>query len=735
MIKNFMSALAAEHIKKRGTGLYVVAAIVGAFLPIARLLIKIFVEKNERFGALPINYFQGYVNDCLTFFAAFFFPLVIIISVSRITQLDHKNGGWQLMETQPLHKFSIYFSKFLVVLTTNAIAIFSLLAVSMICASLGLFMEDTSKLDTSIPILYLIKLGSRLFIASLFITALQFFIAVLMSSFIWSMLIGFFLFMITGILTALDYIPDWYPYEILSRTNTFKDGSDLGYWFIYTEYASLFIAILLLCLGFQWFKFKQFKAAFFGNSSRMLQALAVLILIGGMIFYTLTPNQMRPHTQTVLAGKIESDNPVKFVFVVNKMIRDTLMKIPVVDGAFRFSTKDKLILDNYSVEFDNGYKQNLFFGANDSVFIDLKLQNNQAKFKATGTRLAENQSARRSRNFGRIEYYLEDNRFLDQPSKFSEMLYKEWEENSKQKDKNKTVDNYVARADYRNREQKLNTINYLNFWEQYVEKRTLILHVAKTAEPSDIKLLRKELSLTDESLLSDEGYFKYVLQQLTKNDTTRADINLKQTNAILKLKNSSFRDKMLYWQLEKIITLTDASDLSKLMIEQNSVNFLDKKYANSLVNKYNTLQRLRGGVVAPLFNAVNADGNSVNVSAILKGKFNVIMVWASWNRQSENQSYYFENSAIKFANKNIQFVALSVDEKMDTWKIKAKKTTGVLQLHASDIAKLSADYNLETMPRFILIDNKGNFVNAYMPSASEKGFEMMIKKVLKLSNE
>ena len=735
MIKNFLAALSAEHIKKRGTGLYVVAAIVGAFLPIARLLIKIFIEKDERFGTLPINYFQGYVNDCLIFFVGFFFPLVIIISVSRITQLDHKNGGWQLMETQPLQKFSIYFSKFLVVLATNAIAILSLVVVSMLCASIGLLLEDTSKLDTSLPIVYLLKLSSRLFIASLFITALQFFIAVLMPSFIWSMLIGFFLFMITGILTALDYIPDWYPYEILSRTNTFKDGSDLGYWFIYTEYASLFIAILLLCLGFQWFKFKNFKVAFFGNSARVIQALTALIVVGGLIIYTLKPNQMKPYYQTVLAGKIESDHPVKFVFVVNKMIRDTLMKIPVVNGAFHLSTKDSLILDNYSVEFDNGYKQNLFFGAKDSVFIDLTLKNNQAKFKATGTRLAENQSYRRARDFGRIEYYLEDNRFIDQPSKFSETLYKEWKDNSKKKDKNKTVDNYVARADYSNREQKLNTINYLNFWEQYVEKRSLILQGAKTTEPSDIKQLRKELSLTDESLLSDEGYFKYVLQQLTKNDTSRADINLKQTNAILKLKNTSFRDKMLYWQLEKIIAFTDASDLSKLMIDQNTTNFIDKKYVNSLINKYNTLQRLRAGNVSPLFNALNADGKAVDVPALLKGKFSVIMIWASWNKLSEQQSYYFENSAIKFANKGIQFVALSVDEKIDTWKIKAKKSKAILQLHANDVAKLSADYNLEMLPRFILIDDKGSFVNANMPLASEKGFELMIKKALQLNNE
>ncbi len=733
MLKNFQAALAAEHIKKRGTGLYVVAAIVGSLAPILRLIVKIFAERDERMAGLPVNYFQSYLTDCLMVFAPFFFPLVIIITVSRITQLDHKNGGWQLMETQPLHKFSIYFSKFLVVLFANLITILSFVSVAIICALIGLLLEDSSKLDTSIPVTYIFHLISRLFVASLFITALQFFIAVLMSSFIWSMLIGFFLFMITGILKAFDYIPDWYPYEILNKINAFRDGSDLGYVFTYTEYVSLFAAILLLCLGFQWFKYKNLKAAFLGDSSRIIQTLGVIIVFGGLIIYTLMPNKMKPHNRTVLAGEIESDNPVKFVYVVNQMIRDTVMKIPVENGLFHYHTTDNVILDNYLVEFGS-YKQKLFFGKNDSVFVNLKFQNNEAKAKITGTRLAENLVPRNNRSFWRAQYYLEDNSYINRPAEFAKILYKEWGDVMKEKNNNKTVDNYVVRDDYSKRDQQLNTITYLNYWEQYLEKRKMLTSEEKTPEPNDIKSLRTQVSLTDESLLSDESYFKYVLQQLTKNDTSRADINLKQTQAILKLKSSSFRDKMLYWQLEKIISLTDANELSKFMIAQNRVNFKDEKYANSLDNKYNTLQRLRSGMPSPIFNATDKEGKKVN-SAKLKGKFVIIAIWAAWNRNSESFSYFFDNVAVKYTGKNIQFVALSVDEKFDSWKAKAKKTKSVWQWHADDIAKLNADYNLEILPRYILIDDKGNFVNAYLPSPSEKGFDIMVKKALKMGVE
>ncbi|RYG21576.1 MAG: redoxin domain-containing protein [Chitinophagaceae bacterium] len=735
MLRNFQAALAAEHIKKRGTGLYVVAGIVGSLAPIVRLIVKIFEEKDERITALPVNYFQEYLTECLMVFAPFFFPLVIIITVSRITQLDHKNGGWQLMETQPLQKSSIYFSKFLVVLFANLITLLSLIGVGILCASIGLMFESSSTLDTSFPIVYIIHILFRLFVASLFVTALQFFIAVLMPSFIWSMLIGFFLFMLTGILKAFDYIPDWYPYEIINKITAFKEGSDLGYWFIYTEYLSLLAAILLLCLGFQWFKYKNFKAAFMGNRTRSIQALAVILVFGGLIVYVAKPKQMKPHTRTVLAGKIESDNPITSVYVINEMIRDTLLAIPVVDGKFHFTTNNEILLDNYLVEFASSYKQKVFFGKNDSVHLDLKLKNNQVKFKVTGTRLAENQLTRSSRSPWKVQYYVEEASYLNKPTEFSKLLYDEWGDVMKEKNKSKTVDNYIAREDYHQRDQKLNTVKYLNYWETYVEKRKNIIRASKTDESADIKNLRNQLSLTDESLLSDESYFKYVLQQLTKNDTSTTDINLKQTDAILKLKISSFRDKMLYWQLDKIMAITDAGDLSKQMIDRNTLNIRDQRYAKTLLTKYATQQRLRAGKPAPAFDATTTEGTLVSSTA-LKGRFNVIMVWVTWNKQNESQSFYFENAAIKFANKGIQFVALSVDEKKDSWKAKAKlKSKAVLQLNANNLAKLSVDYNLGTLPRFVLIDDQGNFVNAYLPAPSEKGFELMIKRALKLTNE
>jgi thiol-disulfide isomerase/thioredoxin len=733
-MNNFIAAFAAEHIKKKGTGLYFVAAIVAAIIPVLRLIVKIFIEKGGADTGFPVNYFEVYLSDCMMVFTMFFFPLIIIITVSRITQLDHRNGGWQLMETQPLEKFSIYFSKFLVILIANSIAIVSLIGFALICAAIGILTEDHSPLNTSIPFIYILKIATRLFVASLFITALQFVIAVLMPSFIWSMLIGFFLYTVTGILTALQYLPDWYPYGILTNVGMTLDGSDLGYWFLYTEHVSWLAALLLLGLGFQWYKFKYLKRAFFGNPKRGVISLVGIAILCGTIIYALKPNQMDSYQTTVIAGKIEGDVQVKNVLIINPMFRDTLLTIPVNDGKFSAKTTHRIVADHYLVEFGKSYQQPLFFGTNDSVFMHLKLANNNAKFKVTGTRLAENQSQKESfQEWSRVAYYLENNEFIAEPEEFSSTVYDEWKDRMSETNRSKTVDNYVPRQDFIARNQSLTTVKYLAFWEDYVGKRKNMFPKEQTAEPVKIKLIRKKLSLTDESLLSDDTYFAFVLQQMAKNDKRQVDDNTKQETAILKLPKSPFRDKMLFLQLENKLKYLDNEE-GKALIASNSANFLAPKFVDIIQNNAHRAGLLRSGMPAPIFEASTIKGENIT-SEKFKGKVVVIDTWATWCVPCEEQSNYFERLAVKYNSKHVNFVALSIDQKKQSWLIKAKKKSPmVTQLHSNDLAKFSHDYNIETIPRFILIDEAGNLIESAMPYPSEKSFEILLKEAMKIKD-
>ena len=143
-MQNFTTALAAEHIKKRGTGIYLWSVILGAVSPLIWIAVMFAQQGENKDAGIPYNYYIKFIENCLDPFAGFFFPLLIIITVSRITQLDHKNGGWQLMETQPIKKTSIYFSKFLVVLFSNLIAIATLVGLSYLAGYIVTFFLEVS---------------------------------------------------------------------------------------------------------------------------------------------------------------------------------------------------------------------------------------------------------------------------------------------------------------------------------------------------------------------------------------------------------------------------------------------------------------------------------------------------------------------------------------------------------------------------------------------------------------
>src|SRR5690606_33199035 len=128
LLNNYTTALRSEYIKKKGTGTYWLCFSFGVIIPLIYLVAMFFLwEENQEPVNIPINFYEKNIGQALSSFLGFFFPLLIIIMAAKITQIDHKNGGWQLMETQPLSKFSIYMSKLTVLLVGNLIAIISFL--------------------------------------------------------------------------------------------------------------------------------------------------------------------------------------------------------------------------------------------------------------------------------------------------------------------------------------------------------------------------------------------------------------------------------------------------------------------------------------------------------------------------------------------------------------------------------------------------------------------------------
>ncbi|MQP23632.1 redoxin family protein [Flavobacterium sp. LMO8] len=731
-ISNLLIALKAEHLKKKGTGIYYTSIIIGALSPILYFLFQLFSENKAEAG-MPYNYYTTFIYDVITPFTFFLFPMIIIIHASKMAQLDHKNGGWQLMETQPIQKFSIYFSKYIVLLLSNLLSISSLFVTSLLCSFiLKNTIEIPETANFSIEFYNLSNLFVRAFAASLFVTALQYFLSVLISSFIWSLLIGFFSLLATSFLTSFNLIPDWYPYGILNKISDYKEGSDIGNYLLYTEVISLFLSVFILTAGFYWYKNKNFIRAFIKPYSKIITSLSFTLLFVAIGYLILKPKQYEHLETTILCGKIESLSKFKNGYLIHPTISDTIASFKIINNEFKLKTDKPIALDGYKIIIDNSFPVGVIMASKDSIYVSIKYFNNEVTTKFTGTRLAENQYKSNNRDWSYVAYNLEQNELIDKPKEFFEILFKEWNKKYNNANSIKTRDNFIPKKDFIERETKLVCLEYLNYLNTYLDKRKAMFPKDKTELPSNIVAIKNKVKLNDESLISNESYLEYLKYELCKNDSRDIDVKLKEIENISKLKTSNFKNRLLYSYLKTNLEEASSSSERKELINNYSNFITDKKLKENLINQFKIYERLGRGNEARPIQAKDLNGNLVTISKF-KGKFVAIDIWATWCGPCKYESPYFEKIAIKYKKENIVFLGLSSDQDTKKWYLDAKnKSKSVTHLRLENPVLFSKDFNVNSIPRFILIDPEGKIYNSNMPRPSDSAFEIIIRKALGL---
>lgn len=734
MFNNYMTALRAEHIKKKGTGMYMLSALLGLAFPAILCLVNVF-RQPDLSGPFEFSFYMKFIQDAGGPLLVFFLPLLLIVMTSRVAQLDHRNGGWQLMETQPMPKIAMYFAKFTVVFNCLVIAVLTHLVGGMLFGwVMSRFIEMPDNASMVIPWLEMAQWGSRLVMAGLYIAALQFVLAVLIPSFIWAILVGFGLLLAGAFVKLYGYHFDWYPFHIMSRMNDFRSGSDLGHWFVFTEYISLCAALMLLYIGFQWYRHKSWYRAFFAKPARSLTLAGVLVAGVAVGFVFIRPNTGGTHPTTVLAGQLETAFEIQHVYVINPSLEDTIAIIPVNGNQFHHVFDEPPVTDYYDITFDRYFRTRVYFGAQDSVYINGEANEQASRFSVAGTRLADNRAPRPSDAGGRMAYYLQENVYLDNPSRFGMTMYDDWQRSLRESKRYKTVDNLMPKPDFIDMQMKLMAVNYLNYWTDYVRKREAAFPGEPTSMPAEIEEIQRHVSLADEMLLSYPAYRRYVADRYMPADTVDVSRRTRVLQGIASLPEGRFRDKLLYSQLA--LGLEEASDGAErtVLLAQYDSLFSDSAYRRRAGYVYAKWQRLGKGGVAPLFDAVDLAGNAVSW-VDLQGQPVLVDVWATWCGPCKQQSPHFERLAMKYKDKPVHFVALNVDRNKSKWEVDAKMVAKtVKQWYVLDIDQFGIAYNAATIPRFLLIDAEGKFVSAQMPMPSENTFEMILRNIIGLED-
>ena len=128
--------------------------------------------------------------------------------------------------------------------------------------------------------------------------------------------------------------------------------------------------------------------------------------------------------------------------------------------------------------------------------------------------------------------------------------------------------------------------------------------------------------------------------------------------------------------------------------------------------------------------------NDSNFDAVvLQSQLPVLVdFWAPWCGPCRGEIPHLKKLEEEMYGTDVVFIGVSVDEAKDKQKwldfVEKEELKGV-QLLASGWSKITKDYKITGIPRFMVFDRKGNVVTVDAPRPSDPALKKMLEEELK----
>ncbi len=218
------------------------------------------------------------------------------------------------------------------------------------------------------------------------------------------------------------------------------------------------------------------------------------------------------------------------------------------------------------------------------------------------------------------------------------------------------------------------------------------------------------------------------MEAIKKEYFSMGDKQEAATKDFIKKNNSTIAAAALADRMSRGMELKGLEEMLNLLTGEAKTS----KYAKEISKRIATLKSITPGNPSPTFNYDNFKGGKTSLES-LKGKVVYIDVWATWCGPCRGELPHLQKVEKAYHGKNIAFVSISVDEKIDAWKkMVEKQKLGGIQLHAdkafkSDFVKA---YGINGIPRFILLDKEGKIVKADAPRPSNPELKKLLDETL-----
>ena len=272
-----------------------------------------------------------------------------------------------------------------------------------------------------------------------------------------------------------------------------------------------------------------------------------------------------------------------------------------------------------------------------------------------------------------------------------------------------------------------NLVNYENYHSYAIRKQGKEQQEDDTLTTELINKIRSS-AISDKELLTHAGYAYFINSYLDweSGQKFEEDEGYELANR-LELINNLFTDNEVknYAIASDMMMQISYFGLSKAIMDTFSIykeNLPNSVYTEDVQILINKWLPLMEGNPAPTFTYNNIKGEAVSLESF-KGKYVYVDVWATWCGPCRGEAPFYTQLAKDFKGKDIVFLGVSVDSDKEAWEkhIKKEEPNSVQIISDKDwSSSIAADYNINGIPRFILIDKEGNIVsaNAKRPSGA-----------------
>ena len=164
-----------------------------------------------------------------------------------------------------------------------------------------------------------------------------------------------------------------------------------------------------------------------------------------------------------------------------------------------------------------------------------------------------------------------------------------------------------------------------------------------------------------------------------------------------------------------------ASALNKVTDKEFLVTAIEKikKTTTGWLERKTSFENVpKEGSPAIDFKYADKDGNEFSLSSF-NGNLIYVDVWATWCGPCVAEIPSLQKLESDYHRKNITFMSVSVDEDKESWqKMVADKELSGIQLWADGWSKITKDYAIFGIPRFMLFDGEGNVISTNAPRPS-----------------